>query len=410
MLLLYDGKCTVCRNLAQKIHFMSEREVEIRALSTPEAQQVLDDHYPDGWEHDFYVVDDGTARRGARALTRLTGALGVKNMTSVLAEFGYMKLAPKAQASCSGVERSKRNALKVAALSPLLLGFSKLRTDGPFTGDDGVGFSVNVAEVDKLGYGEFRARAYNCPECVGQPKAMQGLSQGAEAHMIEDRMLSDRPFPALAARGDTPTLKVKRVKFEKTTPQNGSLVRSVRSGYTSLFDHPRYGMALNFGRRDDVTSLAGMVHHDLPYTEVDWVVFKTDIDDAASHFRAYAEGLRSLAGLHRRKGQTDMAALYRQMAEALGTLAEPFTDIVGEPLLTNTNELLVTSMPEALRFVSLPAGLKADAAVAAAGCDCSCSCNVCCACGCGIGICITNIPCFCDCCISCGCGCGCCLF
>jgi hypothetical protein len=105
-----------------------------------------------------------------------------------------------------------------------------------------------------------------------------------------------------------------------------------------------------------------------------------------------------------------MAVLYRQVAESLGAIAGPFTDAIGEPLLTNTNELLVTSMPEALRFVNLPAHLKSTQVQAAAGCDCSCSCNVCCGCGCGIGICFTNIPCFCDCCISCGCGCGCCLF
>ena len=71
MLLLYDAKCPVCRNLAQRIHFVTEKKVEIRSLSTPEAHTVLEKFYPEGWPHDFYVVENGSCKRGVRALPKL---------------------------------------------------------------------------------------------------------------------------------------------------------------------------------------------------------------------------------------------------------------------------------------------------------------------------------------------------
>lgn len=141
-----------------------------------------------------------------------------------------------------------------------------------------------------------------------------------------------------------------------------------------------------------------MIQHDLPLPALDGVVFKTLAADAASHFAAYAEGVRALAELYTDKGRTPLAQLYRQIGEGLAAIGAPFTDAVGEPLVTNTNELLITSMPEALRFARLPKELNVSQE-AAAGCDCSCDCNLCCGCGCSLGICLTEIPCFCDCCV-----------
>jgi len=416
MQLIYDAKCSICRNLAQKIHLLSEQEVEIQALSDPRAQATLDGFYPDGWEHDFYVVDGDRCRRGARALPRLTGALGARKMASVLAEFGVRKLTPQPQcANGNGVTRSKRQLLKAAALSPVVLGLSKITPEDPFKAQV-PGFQVHIAEVESLGGGSFRAKAYRCDDCFRAPKASQPLAQGAEAHIIDQAVL--RGPSDEETRGESRaagSMRVKRVRFEKSRPVNGGGVeRSVRTAYSLLADHERFGIAGNFGRSDAVTSFAGMVHHDLPMTVLDWVVFKSGDFDAATLFAAQAEGIAALARLHERSGRGEMADLYRQMAPSFLAARRPFTDAVGEPLLTQTNELLITAMPEALRFVQLPDALKPKAitgqAVAAAGCDCSCSCNVCCGCGCGIGICFTNIPCFCDCCISCGCGCGCCVF
>jgi|GEM_PF-4383700 len=413
MQLIYDAKCSICRNLAQKIHLLSEQEVEIRALSDPRAQETLDKFHPDGWEHDFYVIDGDRCRRGALALPRLTGALGARKMASVLAEFSYQKLAPSSCTTGNGVMRSKRTLLKAAAVSPVLLGLSKFTPEDPFRASI-PGFKVHIAEVESLGGGEFRAHAYRCDECLREPKKLEPLAKGASAEVIEDKVLrgpdgQDARGQARVADG---AMKIKRVRYEKSTPVNGGVERSVRTAFSLLSDHQRYGIAANFGRTDTVTSFAGLVHHDLPHTVVDWVVLKSEVDDAATLFAAQAEGIRALARLHERSARGEMADLYRQIAPNFLSFRRPFTDAVGEPMLTNTNELLITSMPEALRFVQLPKELRSIEVgpEVAAACDCSCSCNVCCGCGCGLGICFTPFPCFCDCCISCGCGCGCCVF
>ena len=38
MLLIYDHKCSLCRNLAYKIHSNSEKRIDIQALSNPETE------------------------------------------------------------------------------------------------------------------------------------------------------------------------------------------------------------------------------------------------------------------------------------------------------------------------------------------------------------------------------------
>lgn len=411
MLLLYDAKCPVCRTLAQRIHFVTEKKVEIRSLSTPEAHTVLEKFYPEGWPHDFYVVENGSCKRGVRALPRLLKSVGVKHMAGLLAEFGQYKLAPRtcAQGNGEAAQVSKRNMLKLAALSPLLYGFSKVKGEDPFEKPID-GFLVNVAEVEKLGLNEFQAHAYRCKNCQRLPKKLTGAPPHSEIHMIEDTVLAEGAVPKLAAKAGGAAFKVKRIQFQRESEDHGKVSTVARSLYTALLDHPRFGIAMNFGQ-SEVTSLAAMANHDLPAAVLDWVVFRTEADDAAAHFAAYAEGVRALARLHDREGRPELSDVYLQMADGFAEMPARFERAVGTSVVPLRNELVITSMPEALRFVQFPPNLKrADLNAAAAGCDCSCSCNVCCGCGCGLGICFTPFPCFCDCCISCGCGCGCCLF
>jgi hypothetical protein len=411
MLLLYDAKCSLCRTLAQKIHFVTEKKVEILSLSAPKAATVLEKFYPEGWPHDFYVVENGSCRRGVRALPKLLRSVGVKHMAGILSEFGQYKLSPRSCAQGNGdtAQISKRNMLKLAALSPLLYGFSKVKGEDPFEKPLD-GFLVNVAEVEKHGVDEFRAHAYRCENCQRIPKKLAGAAPRSQMHMIEDSVLAEDAVQRLATKAGGASFKVKRIQFARETEGNGKTSRVVRSLHTALLDHPRFGISMNFGQ-SEVTSLAAMATHDLPATVLDWVVFRTEAEDASAHFAAYAEGVRALAQLHDRKGRTELSDVYLQIAEGFAEMPARFEKVVGSNLAPLRNELIITSMPEALRFVQFPPDLKrADLKAAAAGCDCSCSCNACCACGCGLGICLTPFPCFCDCCISCGCGCGCCLF
>ncbi|HEX9492792.1 MAG TPA: hypothetical protein VGA33_05990, partial [Thermoanaerobaculia bacterium] len=70
--LLYDAKCQICRNLALKLQYNARKPVEIIALSDPEAAKMLERFYPDGWKHDFYLVQNGSCRKGLGALPKLT--------------------------------------------------------------------------------------------------------------------------------------------------------------------------------------------------------------------------------------------------------------------------------------------------------------------------------------------------
>lgn len=419
MLLFYDGQCSLCRTLAQRIHFESDKEVGIHPLSSSKAQKVLDTHYPEGWEHDFYVVDDNWCRKGARALPRLTKAVGFGTMMSMLAEYGRTKLAPKAQTCVSNgngqADASKRNFLKAAALAPVMLGLSKMSrhdlTDHPMEG-----FQIHVAEVEDLGAGEFRVDTYACPQCQRSAEPMRDVPQGASAHLIERETLADGVLREMVTTGQSaPRFVSQKIRYEKQIPSNGSVRKQVVQVHGGMVDHPEFQLAVNLGQGGAI-GLAGMARHHLPLPVLDQVVLKTTGTDARTHLRALQEGVRGLLGLHEENGLTSLAAVYRQVLAALEVLPARFDDGVLQEILPSRNQLVLTSMPEMLRFAGMPATVR-DFQMATASqvvvdeepCDCSCSCSACCGCGCTLGICVGPLPCDCDCCLGCGCGCGCCV-
>ncbi|HYG64441.1 MAG TPA: hypothetical protein VEL74_17820 [Thermoanaerobaculia bacterium] len=415
MLLLYDSKCSICRSLAYKIHFLTESNVEIESLHSPNAETVLSRFYPQGWQHDFYVVHNGTCRKGLRALPSLMRSVGLKRMASLVSEYGSYKLAPKAcgatdaNGNGDGVVAPKRNFLKLAAMTPVAYGLSHLRLENPFEERDRpkLDLSVHVAEVEMTGPGEFRVKAYRCDNCGRVPAPDKGLPAGASKRLLDQVMLAEDSIDGFAQKGlGTANFKVQRIEYEREMPENGSLSREKRLVHAALLDHPEYNLSVNIGQ-GRTTMLAGMARHDLPLPMLDYLIFRPDTEeDVVTHLAAYRSGLLELAKLHGRQGRQALARVYREMAQGFMVMSRRFDAAVPERLLPAKNEIVVTSVPELLRFVQKPPDLQHSEKA----CDCSCSCNVCCGCGCSFGVCIEFVsPCGCDCCLACGCGCGCCL-
>lgn len=408
MLLLYDSKCNLCRGLAYKIHFLTDSRVQIVPLSSPEAHEVLGRFYPDGWPHDFHIVHNDTCRRGIRALPALLGLLGARRTVSVMAEYGHLQLSKAMPRTCGkealeGIP-SKRAFLKLAALSPLLYGFSRFRGEDPVESAQGAtanGFRVNVAEVERDG-DRWAVRAYECDNCKRRrPFKGRRVMTGMSAHLIENATLAEQTLPRLALNGSaTPLLKIKRVETERQSGNGASTRQTVHAG---LLDHPLYGLSVSAGNSPKA-SVAALARHDVPLPVLDFVIFRTEGDDSDGYFAAYARGVEELERMHASQGQRELVQVYREIRKGLLSLQGPFRDAVGGSLLPSRNELLLTSMPDALKFYHSPIRANAEAGP----CDCSCSCATCCGCGCTLGICVSPLPCDCDCCIGCGCGCGCC--
>lgn len=419
MLLIYDSKCQLCKNLAYKIHFSTDTAVEIQPLNSPAAHQSLKQFYPDGWTHDFYVVQNGRCKKGVWAVPTLARAVGARHMASLLAEYGYYRLSPKSCARVhqngagrtDGTQLSKRRFIKLAAMTPLLAGFSKVARAYPLSEAPAEGgFLVHVAEINTDQGDNFQVKTYRCTTCGRTPVKENGLSNGSTARLIEKSDLLNTRVKALATNGDEPLLKIQRVQYEKSSVNAGERLDTQMTVVASMLDHPNYNLSVSVGE-GRATTLVGMAQHDLPLPALDFVVVHGETADAASYFAAYAQGVRGLAKLHASEGRPGLATIYREVESGLSELGGRYAEAVDVSVQPIRNEFVLTSMPEALRFFGLPSQIREQqqkAAAEASGCDCTCSCGVCCGCGCTLGLCVSPDPCFCDCCVGCGCGCGCC--
>ena len=412
MLLFYDSKCSICRTLAYKLHFLTGKNLEIQSLYSPEAEETLSRYYPNGWEHDFYIVHNDSCRKGLRALPSLMRSVGFKRMASLASEYGSYKLAPTtcSHANGEGLVHPKRNFLKLAAMTPLLYGFSRVRLENPLDSEKPVeGFGIHVAEVEKVGPDEFQVRAYRCAKCHRPPVPEKGLPPGAAKRLLDRTTLAEDSIDGFSTKAQgLANFRIQRIEYERDLPKNGTLVTERRLIRSAMLDHPLYNLSVNISESGE-RMLAGMARHDLPIPMLDYVIFRPAVEeDAATHLAAYEAGLLELAKLHRREERKALAHTYAEMAKGFSELAQRFDNGKAELLWPAENEIIVTSMPELLRFVQRPDHLQKQEAVA--GCDCSCSCAACCGCGCSLGICVEPFsPCGCDCCLACGCGCGCCL-
>lgn len=422
MLLLYDHKCNLCRNLAYKIHISTNKKVEIKSLSDPEAVEILTRFYPSGWSHDFYVIEGNACRKGIRALVKLLKPLGPKGMAALLSEYSAFKLARAANTPTANQHQpTRRSMLKYAALAPVVTGLSKFSLADPFKSADD-DFRVHIARVTA---GETQngwvTDAWRCVDCIQPtPQFKQGSMDIQQS--VQQTVLQDMNAALPLDGGVKSNLRVVKTVLSADIVKDGAPIHQVMDIYAAILDHPRFKVTFNVGNGPvtttsgflpQATTISVMINHDLPTANVDLIAFESSYELNYEHYpEAYAAGIRSLGKLHRQNGDKALTQLYEGIAQSMTLLKTELGKVVPDSFVPIHSKGIVTSLPELMRFVAPPSTVKFGSAITG-GCDagCSCSCSACCGCSCsvGIGACIPPLPpCGCGCCASCGCGCGAC--
>ena len=442
--LLYDAKCQMCRNLAVKIQYHARTPLDIVALSDPLASEILTKFYPNGWKHDFYLVQNGSIRRGIRALPKIMTNLGAKQFASLIGEYaGYRAAKTRCghdnhqHAGHAHAENgsSRRQVIAMAAAAPLLA-LSKLpRMSDPFERQVPVGLpeiGANLALVFSDGNGGFRTDVKPLAHRVRATGGFDKSNIDAKITHREQTVLEESP-EASEVRTNASDLQfvMRRTTVKGERVRDGVTQEGFVNYYGLAVDHGRYNISVNVGIGTvdtksglrEGTSLSGMIRHDVALPLIDYIVFAEAVD-AKTQMAGFVDGIRALARHHAAAGRERVAALYGEIEKGLANAAELYARNAGEQLTPSPSKLVITSMPELLKFVDLKAELKDardggripranEEAIDAGPCDCNCSCGCCCGCGCGCAIGTCGKPgcgCMCMCCCECGCGCSCCLF
>ena len=452
--LLYDAKCPVCRNLALKVHNHARKPIEIVALSDPQASERLKSFYPNGWDHDFYLLENGSCRKGVSAIPKLVGALGVKRFGSLLAEYATYRINKRA---CSTKGRDKaaehthgngnghdgptrRSLLAYAAAAPLLALSKVPRLGDPFEGqpsermpDIGINFALVWRDTD----GSFRTEVRSAAKSAIRPSADFGGKTvnnkkitGRDQQVLEQSANFGQPASRIASEAAADAQFLLRREHMDVEGPGGEARFMDTFAYAA--DYGRYSLTLNVGngtvgirnRTVVAATMSGMIRHDLALPLVDIVSFGgfAGSEDAGAHFDAYAAAVSALRRFHAAAGRASVATLYESIEEGLRSAAKVYRRNVSAELKPLKSTITITSMPELMQFVdskvelgrirkelasSGVTGVEADPEVVASGCNCECSCDCCCGCGCGCGCGFCGCACICECCCSCGCGCGC---
>jgi hypothetical protein len=443
-ILLYDAKCQMCRNLAVKIQYHARTPVDIVALSDPQAATILTKFYPNGWKHDFYLVQNGSIRKGIRALPKIMTSLGAKQFAALIGEYaGYR--AAKSRCGHSNhqhagnghthADSGRRQVLAMAAAAPLLA-LSKLpRMSDPFERQvpEGVPeIGANLALVFTDGNGGFRTEVKALAHRVRATGGFDKTNSDAKITHREQTVLEESPEASeIRTNSDDLRFVVRRTTVKGERVRDGVTQEGFVNYYGLAVDHGRYNISVNVGIGTvdgksglrEGTSLSGMIRHDVALPLIDYIVFAEPVD-AKTQLAGFADGVRALARHHASAGRERVAALYGEIGNGLASAHELYARNVGEKLVPTASKLVITSMPELLKFVDLKAELASaretgriprvnQEADAGGPCDCTCSCGCCCGCGCGCAIGTCGKPgcgCMCMCCCECGCGCSCCLF
>ena len=191
-------------------------------------------------------------------------------------------------------------------------------------------------------------------------------------------------------------------------------VSGVIDTYSVLLEHPRYHLVLNISQgavlgEEPRASIEGMIGHDLPMANVDYVVFENSYTEPAiDYFKAFASGVEGLSRLHIREGSPALGGIYGEISAGLRWLGIELGELAPDIIPPQRNKLIITSVPELAKFVKLPPSVHVGV-LGEFGCSCACTCCCDCSCGagcgCSIGLCIPET--ICGCCIGCGCGCSC---
>lgn len=448
--LLYDAKCQICRNLALKVQTHARKPLSIVALSDPEASRMLEKFYPDGWDHNFYLLENGSCHKGIAAVPKLVRKLGAKKFGSLFAEYASFRIARKTcdvkakdhdhGSNGNGHHQdvpTRRRVLAYAAAAPLLALSKVPKLSDPFDlGNPGPqklpDLAVNLAVVWRDGSGHVHTRVQSLNHAVRSESGFTKKSTNSKIVGRDQKVLEQSPDfghdspVGTQAKGPQFALRFSHMDVDA----EGEKRFMDTWGYAA--DHGRYSVTLNLGNStvgtprgtEVAATMSGMIRHDMALPLVDVVAY-LGVEDALTQMQGYVAGVRALRDFHAQAGRSRVAELYASVEESVASAVEVYRRNVAEPLSPVKSKLVISSMPELMQFVDVKSelarirqeimssriapnaagDLSADAT--AGGCDCSCSCDCCCGCGCGCGCGFCGCMCICECCCSCGCSCGC---
>ena len=454
-LLLYDAQCSTCKILAHKFDRRTGDDVGIRSLYSEEATAMLAERYPDGWEHDYYLIEGDEWHKGARALPKVARATGLRSGAGLVRDFLALRSADDGcdcdddhatpdRTDRQGItRRTFAGTVSAAALSLQatgVVGASDVRM--PTAPTD---LRVHAVTVGESADGELTAEIERRPDLIHDEHPLsdetddsdldpeESADDGAErVNTEEESLLTDR-------LDDGVERAIHRVdhtvRFSDPSEAMASAIRQQKAGgrdarlstFHATLDGDRYAADLQVGRGPAVdadgtpvqrTSMTGTLEHDVAAPVIDFLV--ADLDDApvTRHAEAYATGLRALARHYRTLDGTTsfdpdrVAGLYVDLADGVDELATGLDpDVLGDRLRPATNHVAVSGLAGHEGFAEPPANSRPDD-VTGSSCDWDCGCGIgwCCGCGVGCGVC-APLPCSpCACCyLDCACGYACCI-
>ena len=425
-------------------------------LMAAEGKAVLDELYPTGWKWDFYLVSGGRSRRGMWALPGLTRVLGVRNVLSLMRDYAvsYVRAGSSPRCGVAAVNpESRRAAIKAALLLPFFTGLSRLpistRPSAPSRGGSKL---VHIARISNSASIDVE----QCDACVEQ-EISPGIALPKEAsapptptpvvkRSFEQRSrepLLDRTA-ALFPSEDPVRIVLERVSYELVRHDaTGPVSEADLSLFSGGVVDPAFNLSLTVAD-DGATSIGGICRHNVPGFTIDYLVWTGPAASSGTIAAGYGAALRRLATVHSGAGRVDLGTSYERMAAALTQLSAHLDELVPVAFAPLRNELIVTSMPDLMRSVSLPddlpiprrpqAGTQSTLAAlppsgeddviggpyvapepprgtdfaCSFGCSCDCFASACLSCGCGFQFCVPAVPiCSCGTCFSVfGCSCG----
>lgn len=416
--LIYDSRCNLCKTLALKIWKASSPEIELRALTDPKAQKILDRTYPGGWKFDFYLVDDAGVHRGWWALNRIRRLVGTATFSSLVAEFAQVKTSTRRNTlahdhavtpSTDGKKPSvsRRRLLEGVALGAVLAPLSALAKAQPAFAEANPKYVVTYATSVPSGTTD-RVSLERADITTASKSVLQGGSSTKPKGTLTRKPETVHVETKTVSGGDVRVIEYDMIR---QNPDDADRAQHVVSG---SLDGGRYIITINIGS-GDVTKTSGRgsagtlsvkVDHDLAQPVADMITVPIQSTDVKRYLYAYQSAIKQLISMHLKEGRSDLAALYSEILEDFKKLVlEVIKVIPTVALVIEKNAMVITATMGILKFTKQPDSFNST--VLSAGCSCSCDCGCCCDCGVGCGCGLCGCDCGPGCCCECGCGCSC---
>lgn len=461
---VYDGQCQVCRQLAFKLRDTSNGTIDILPLESPEAEELLQLFYPNGPEHDFYFVKDGSCSKGLRTIPKIARATGIRDFGGLVKEYVILKNRSNQSGDCdcdshsdaskaSNTSESGRPITRRAFTGAMTAGIATLMSGsalGSRTANTWApqNLRVHVARVTKDGNGGFETTIEKRQDLIHSEdplkdesrseESIQDESTNRDANSSAEELSSDSTNLATGTIGSNGEVSVDRVTsvldiegadadlrtaasmkgiddgmLAQTTQDIGSLTQT--EVYSGTIDHRRFDLRIHAGNGPAVTkageakvqtTMAGEIQHDLAVPVIDYVV--SDIDNAtvSQHTEAYIAGVEQLKQFHNGANLGGVEEVYDSIQDGLNETKRHFAESVDEDqLVAVSNHIGISGIPGFHQYALPPEDDQSDVVTGqSCGAECGCYIDLCCGCGLDIGVCTTPIK-LCGCCVA-GCGCG----